>query len=149
VEGLGVTSSSGAPAPSWTPAEAANVETVKTAIEAFNRGDMEAMLKIGYVEEFEYDWSRSMGPNRGIYRGIEGLMELINDQWSTFESVTLEAHDFIPRGDHVVVPTTTHGRGRQGVSVTAKSAQLYTFDEGRLVRITLFQNPGEALAAVQ
>jgi ketosteroid isomerase-like protein len=142
-----VTSASPSPASSWTPSEAANVETVRTAIEAFNRGDMEAMLKIGYAERFEYDWSRSMGPNRGIYRGVEGFMEFINDQWSTFELVTLEAHDFIPRGNHVVVPTTTHGRGRQGVSVTAKSAQLYTFENGRLVRITLYQDPVEALAA--
>ena len=142
-----MTSSSGTPAPSWTPSEVANVETVKTAIEAFNRGDVEAMLKIGYAEEFVYDWSRSNGPNRGIYRGVEGFMEFIHDQWSTFDSVTLEAHDFIPNGDHVVVPTTTHGRGRQGVSVTAKSAQLYTFDGRRLVRITLYQDRQHALAA--
>ena len=108
---------------------------------------MEAMLKIGDGGRFEYDWSRSLGPNRGIYRGVEAFMEFINDQWSTFESVTLEAHDFIPRGNHVVVPTTTHGRGRQGVSVTAKSAQLYTFDNGRLVRVTLYQDREEALAA--
>jgi ketosteroid isomerase-like protein len=147
VGGVGVTSSSGAPAPSWTASEAANVETVRTAIEAFNSGDVEAMLKIGYADRFEYDWSRSMGPNRGIYRGVDGFMEFIHDQWSTFESVTLEAHDFIPRGQHVVVPTTTHGRGRQGVSVTAKSAQLYTFDNGRLVRITLYPDRDQALAA--
>jgi ketosteroid isomerase-like protein len=108
------------------------VETVRTAIDAFNRGDLEAMLKIGYAGEFEYDWSRSMGPNRGIFRGA---------------SVTLEAHDFIPRGNYVVVPTTTHGRGRQGVPVTARSAQLYTFEDGRLVRIALYQDPTEALAA--
>ena len=123
------------------------METVRQAIEAFNNGDLEAMLKIGYADEFVYDWTRSMGPNRGIYRGVEGFMEFIHDQWSTFESVTLEAHDFIPRGDHVVVPTTTHGRGRQGVSVTARSAQLYTFEDGRLVRITLYQSPKEARAA--
>jgi ketosteroid isomerase-like protein len=142
-----VTSASPSPASWWTPSEAANVETVRTAIEAFNRGDMEAMLKIGYAEKFEYDWSRSMGPNRGIYRGVEGFMEFIHDQWSTFESVTLEAHDFIPRGDYVAVPTTTHGRGRQGVSVTARSAQLYSFDDGRLVRITLYPDRDQALAA--
>jgi len=142
-----VSSSSGTPAPSWTPSEAANVEAVRTAIDAFNRRDTEAMLSLGNAEEFVYDWTRSMGPNAGIYRGIEGLMELIDDQWSTFESVTLEAHEFIPRGNHVVVATTTHGRGRQGVAVTARSAQLYTFEGGRLVRITLYQDPAEALAA--
>ena len=134
------------PAPSPSEAEA-NVELVREAIEAFNQGDMEAMLRVGYAEEFEYDWSRSMGPNRGIYRGIEGFMEFVHDQWSTFDEVKLEAHEFIPRGDHVVVTTTTHGRGRQGIPVTAKSAHLYTFENGRLVRITLFQDREGALAA--
>jgi ketosteroid isomerase-like protein len=134
------------PVPSPSEAEA-NVEMVREAIEAFNRGDMQAMLKLGYAEEFEYDWSRGMGPNRGIYRGIEGFMEFVNDQWSTFDEVRLEAHEFIPRGNHVVVTTTVHGRGRHGVPVNANSAHLYTFENGLLVRITLYQDRGEALAA--
>jgi hypothetical protein len=58
-----------------SPEEAANVEVVRQGIEAFNNGDFEAMLKLGDGEDFEYDWSRSLGPNRGIYRGVEGLME--------------------------------------------------------------------------
>jgi ketosteroid isomerase-like protein len=130
-----------------SPEEAANVEVVRQGIEAFNNGDFEAMLKLGDAEDFEYDWSRSLGPNRGIYRGVEGLMEFVNDQWSTFEEVTLEAHEYIPRGNHVIVTATTHGRGRQGIPVTARSAHLYTFEDGRLVRITLYQDRGEALAA--
>jgi hypothetical protein len=48
----------------------------------------------------------------------------------------------------VVVTATVHGRGRQGVPVSATSAHLYTFaEDGRLVRITLFQERAEALAA--
>ena len=49
----------------------------------------------------EDKYSRSLGPNRGIYRGVEGLREFVTDQWSTFEEVRLEAHEFIPRGDAV------------------------------------------------
>jgi ketosteroid isomerase-like protein len=125
----------------------ANVELVRRGIEAFNTGDFETMLELGRAEDFEYDWTRSRGPNSGIYRGVEGLREFVQDQWSTFEEVTLEAHEFIPRGNHVVVTATTHGRGRQGVTVSARSAQLYTFEDGRLVRITLYQDREEALAA--
>ena len=132
-----------------TSSSDANVELVRKGIDAFNKGDFEAMLQLGNADEFEYDWSRSRGPNRGIYRGVEGLREFITDQWSTFEEVRLEAHEFIPRGEHVVVTATTHGRGRQGVTVTAKSAQLYTFENGRLVRITLYQDREEALAAAE
>jgi ketosteroid isomerase-like protein len=138
-----VTSSS----PSPSPTEQANVEVVRQGIEAFNRGDFDAMLQLGNAEDFEYDWSRSRGPNSGIYRGVEGLREFISDQWSTFEKMTLEAHEYIPRGNHVIVTTTTHGRGRGGIAVSANSAQLYTFENGRLVRITLYQKREEALAA--
>jgi ketosteroid isomerase-like protein len=123
-----------------------NIEKVRQAIDAFNRRDTEAMLEIG-GDDFEYDWSRSLGPNRGVYHGVEGFMKFVRDQWSTFDEVRLEAHEFIPRGRHVVTTSTTHGRGRQGIPVSANSAMLYTFEDGRLVRITLFQERGEALAA--
>jgi len=123
-----------------------NIEKVRQAIDAFNRRDTEAMLELG-GDDFEYDWSRSLGPNRGVYHGVEGFMEFVRDQWSMFDEVRLEAHEFIPHGRHVVITSTTHGRGRQGIPVSANSAMLYTFEDGRLVRITLFQEREEALAA--
>ena len=64
-----------------------------------------------------------------------------------FDDLHLEVHEYIPRGNHVVVPATVHGRGRDGVPVSANSAHLYTFEDGRLVRMTLFQEREEALAA--
>ena len=132
-----------------TPSETeqANIATVRAAIDAFNRRDREAMLALG-DDDFVYDWTRSLGPNSRLYRGREELMEFIEDQWDVFEDQHLEVHEYIPRGNHVVVTATVHGRGRQGVPVSATSAHLYTFaDDGRLVRITLFQEREEALAA--
>ena len=142
--------SASAPSPSaWSEEESANVEKVKTAIDAFNRRDVEALTALGNAADFEYDWSRSMAPNRGVYRGLEGFLEFVHDQWSMFDEVRSEPHEFIPRGPHVVVPTTTHGRGRDGIAVTARSAQLYTFEEGRLVRVALYKGREEALAAAK
>jgi ketosteroid isomerase-like protein len=124
----------------------ANLEFVRRAMDAFNRGDLEAMLELA-GEDFEYDWTRSRGPNAGVYRGPAGFREFVSEQWSMFDDFRVEAHELIPRGNHVVVPTTVRARGRDGVLVSANSVHLYTFEDGRLVRITLYQDRDEALAA--
>jgi ketosteroid isomerase-like protein len=122
------------------------IEFVRRAIDAFNRRDIDEMLSLA-GDDFEYDWSRSMGPNRGVYKGPEGFFEFLSDQWDTFDPFELEADEFIPRGNHVVVPNTVHGRGPQNVAVSATTTHVYTFDGPRLVRITMFQELDEALAA--
>ena len=99
------------------------IEFVRRAIDAFNRRDIEAMRSVA-GDDFEYDWSRSRGPNRGVYKGPDGFFEFLSDQWEMFDPFELEADEFIPRGNHV-----------------------YTFDGRRLVRITMFQELDEALAA--
>jgi ketosteroid isomerase-like protein len=119
---------------------------VKLAIVAFNRRDADAMRSLA-GDDFEYDWTRSVGPNRGVYKGPDGFIEFISDQWEMFDPFELKAHDFISRGNHVVVPTTIEGRGPQGVPVSAKSTHLSPFEDGHLVRIAMFQEREEALAA--
>jgi hypothetical protein len=44
-----------------------NVEIVKTAIEAINREDWDAAFQ-GAAPGFELDFSRALGPYRGVYR---------------------------------------------------------------------------------
>ena len=88
----------------------ANVEKVRAAIDAFNRRDLDAMIELA-GDDFEYDWSRSLGPNAGVYRGTDGFFEFVSDQWAMFEDVRLDVHEYIPRGNHVVVTATVHGRG--------------------------------------
>jgi ketosteroid isomerase-like protein len=122
------------------------IEFVRRAIDAFNRRDIDEMLSLA-GDDFEYDWSRSRGPNRGVYKGPEGFFEFLGDQWEMFDPFELEADEFISRGNHVVVPNTVRGRGPQGVAVSAKTTHVYTFDGRRLVRITMFQQLDEALAA--
>jgi ketosteroid isomerase-like protein len=127
--------------------EHANIKKVKTAIDAFNRRDVEALTELA-DDDFEYDWSRSRGPTAGVFRGADGFFEYVNDQWEMFEDFHLEVHEYIPRGNHVVIWATISGRGRQGVPVSATSAHLYTFaEDGRLLRVALFHDREEALAA--
>jgi ketosteroid isomerase-like protein len=120
------------------------IELTRRAIEAFNSKNAEAMIELG-VRAF--DWSGSIGPYLGVYEGEEGIREFIDDQWSTFEELRVEPEEFLTQGRHVIVPITVRGRARDGLPVSATAAQLYTFEDGRPVRIKLFQNRREALEA--
>ena len=120
------------------------IELTRRAIDAFNSNNAEAMIELGVLV---FDWSGSIAPNRGIYRGEDGVREFVDDQWSMFQELRVEPEEFLTRGRHVIVPITVHGRARDGLRVKATSAQLYTFEDGRPARITLFQNRDAALEA--
>jgi ketosteroid isomerase-like protein len=56
-----------------------NVELVRRAIDFFNRGDIDQALSETH-DEFEMDWSNSIGPLKGVYRG----RQQVNELWTTF-----------------------------------------------------------------
>jgi ketosteroid isomerase-like protein len=125
----------------------ANVELARAAIEAFNRGDLEWLLE-RVDDDFVFDWTRSRGPLAGIYRGRDGLTEFLREQWETFESFVIEPSDFIDRGRHVVVPNTVHVQGRNGIEASAATNHVFTLEpDGRVSRVTMYQQLDEALAA--
>ena len=123
-----------------------NVEIVRKAIEASNRRDV-PMARALWHAEAEVDWSRSRGPLKGVYRGREEVETFQDEFWSMFETVELEAHGFMQAGSDVVVPNTAHLRGRDGMEVIARSAFVYTVEDGRITRLQMFQEPDEALEA--
>lgn len=121
-----------------------NVKVVRAALDAYNRGDSEAMLKYA-APGCELDWSRSIGPQRGVYT-IDQLSQL--NLAETFESVRTEAQDFIDHEEHVVTPLIGYMRGRDGIDVTARFTYLWTLRGGAVIRVTLYQELQEALEAV-
>jgi len=44
-----------------------DVEILRSAFNAFNRGDVDAVLE-HLAPDVELDWSRAVGPQRGVYR---------------------------------------------------------------------------------
>jgi ketosteroid isomerase-like protein len=123
-----------------------NVEVVRRSIEAWNRRDV-PMTRALWHTEAELDWSRSRGPLKRVYRGREEVETFQTEFWSMFEKVELEAHGFTQAGSDVVVPNTAHLRGRDGMEVIARSAFVYTVEDGWITRLRMFQEPDEALEA--
>ena len=122
-----------------------NVEIVRAGIDAYNRRDLGGMLEHA-SPDLVWDMSRAIGPDRGVF-GLAEFRSWVEDLWAAFAAIRLEAHEYIEVGEQVVVPVTAHGRGRDGIEVTADTANVYTLRCGAVTRITMYQEGQEALEA--
>ena len=124
-----------------------NVEVVRRQVEAWNRRDLTTWLAL-FAPDAEIDWSRSRGPLKGVYRGRGELKAFWDELWTTFEDVQVETtHGFTEAGSEVVYSNTGHLRGRDGIKVIARSTFLYTFENGQITCLRMFQERAEALEA--
>jgi ketosteroid isomerase-like protein len=124
----------------------ANVEIVRAAVDAWNRGDWDATLKDA-APSFEFDFSRSVGPGSGVY-SLDQMREYFHEVTEAWESLRLEPHEFIEAGEHVVMPNTLHAQGRDGIEVQASAAWVWTTRDGSIAGLCFYQERQEALEAV-
>src|SRR4029453_422498 len=110
-----------------------NVEIVRASIDAWNRRDWDAALKDA-APNFTFDFSRSMGPGRGIY-SLDQMGEYFRELAEAGESVRPEAGEMVEASDRVVMPNTVHARGRDGIEVQAHSAWVWTIRDGKLAHL--------------
>jgi ketosteroid isomerase-like protein len=123
-----------------------NVEVVQRHVDGWNRRDLPTLSAV-WRSDAEIDWSRARGPLKGVYRGHRELETFWKEFWSTFEEACIESHDFADAGSEVVVSLAAHFRGREGIEVTARSANVYTIENGQITRLRMFQERAEALEA--
>jgi ketosteroid isomerase-like protein len=125
-----------------------NVATVRAIWDAVNRGDPDAALE-RLPEDFVVDWSASVAPESGVYRGrdeIKRVFERTNESWSEaefFESEIIDAGDLVVR----VGGLRARGKG-SGAEVTAHGTQVWTFRDGTPISVRLYQSKAEALEAI-
>jgi len=123
-----------------------NVEVVRSIIEAFNAGDMDAVRECydpGVVTGRELEgW-----PETGQLVGRDAVMrqwERVLEPWDT---VTVEPVSIIDAGDRVVVRQVAHAEGR-GPAVHQEFTTVATVRNGRVFLIDYFWDYAEALKAV-
>jgi ketosteroid isomerase-like protein len=126
-----------------------NVAIARSAIEAFNRGDVDAVLALAAPDVEVYAPPDS--PNPGRYVGSEGYLQW-SEQWlEAWETFTLDVLEIEAVDDrHVVAVVRQNGRGRlSGLEVTMAGAQLYEIDaDGKIVRFQLYDERERALENV-
>ena len=124
-----------------------NVERVRVAIDALNEGDSESALKDA-GPGFECDLSRALGPQNDVY-GRDQMQRFWAEFTEGWESVRIEPHEFIEKGDDVVVPWTMHLTGRDGIEVRARVTWTWTFRDGAIQRLCMYQDRADALEAAR
>ena len=122
-----------------------NVETIRAAMDAWNRGDYDAALKDA-APDFEFDSSRAVGPLHGVFR-LDQMRRVWDEFRESWESVRIELDEFIEAGEYVVVPLTIYGTGRDGIELQARTTWVWTIRDRMIVRVCLYQDKHEALEA--
>ena len=120
-----------------------DVSTMRGAYEAFNRGDIPAVLA---AFDPEIDWHEPGGGEApsGTFHGPEAVAQDVFASVSEhFQEFRAERHQFIDAGDHVVVVGRFRGRAKGGRRLDAPYAHVWAMRDGKAVR---FHNHVEAAA---
>ena len=138
-----------------------NVEIVRRAIElmeeGMRRGDLGAAfdqsVREGIVAS-NTEWRAGMRGGEGVagmgdVAGREGFSELLTTWTEDFDDFEQETEAIIDAdNDRVVAITRNHGTGKgSGAPVELRTAQVFTLEADRIVRVDIFRKPEAALEA--
>ena len=127
-----------------------NVESFKRGIEAFNRRDVDALLK---ELDPEVEWHSALmipfGGEATVSRGHDGVRELMDEVQEDLAEVHLDYSDTRDLGDRVLGIGRLRTRGKQSGAVTEMDIGTVTdLKNERATRIWTYLDPQEALEAV-
>jgi ketosteroid isomerase-like protein len=122
-----------------------NVEIAKRLTDAFNRRKVDALLDLAIPDCV---MSSQLLDATADFQGREGLERfyaMLSKIWDDFQSV---AQDYRDLGDRVLALGRNRGRGKgSGVPVEGPYGAVFEFRDGKISRIRLFLDQGEALRA--
>jgi len=128
-----------------------NVDLARSGYEAFNRGDIEWVVKHASPDvEFKLRGARALDLPP-VYRGRDGLRQLFNEWFVGAWEGTLrqDVERIYDLDDHRVLGLVTfRGRGREsGIDVELRYAHIFTVREGLVTHIEGFLSWEEAKEA--
>jgi ketosteroid isomerase-like protein len=125
-----------------------NVEVVRRAYEAFNRGGPEAQLPLIHPDvEFE---EPEFFPDRERQHGHDGYLSSFAKVLEIFEVERVEAEELIDVGDdRVIAALYAVGRSKgEGVPGDYRRFEVWTIREGKVARLEFFDSKESALERV-
>ncbi len=124
-----------------------NVEIIKRGYEAFNRGDMAAVID-GYDPDVEH-WDRADDPDAAVRRGRDALAAYYAELSESYAAIQIEPKEFIDAGGLVVVPVRVTVRGRvSGAVAEGDQVLVYRLKAGKVTELREYRDKAEALKAV-
>jgi ketosteroid isomerase-like protein len=126
-----------------------NLEIVERGIEAFNDRGVEGIIP--YIHpEFEATTPPNLASEPDTYRGHDGVRRWFDSFYEVMDQIRWDAHSFQQVGDRVVVEFTLRARGKTtGLEFGQEAVMVWSFRDGKGIRIELFETLDEALAAAK
>jgi ketosteroid isomerase-like protein len=125
----------------------ANVEIVKRAMDAFNRGDVDLIADLTTPD---FEWFPALPGNveGGGYRGREGIETYLREIRDTWEELRIFGAEFRDLGDRVLVLGRAEGRGRgSGVPVDTSHGFVVELSGDKMSRVRTYLDHDDALRA--
>jgi ketosteroid isomerase-like protein len=122
-----------------------NIEAIRAGVEAFRRGDFEAVLTL--LDEDVEVYMPTELPNSGTYRGHDGYRQWVAQWLEAWEGFDLEIEQIEPVGQtHVVSRTHQTARGKgSGIPVEMWIAYMWDVRDGRAIAMHLYATWEEAV----
>ena len=122
-----------------------NVEIVRRAFEAYERGDLAGMLKDAHPDQIIY----RADPDGLTYHGPEGFLQAFADWVEGFEEFSVTPEEFIDANDSQVI-VRVHQRAvgsESSAPVEGDFWFVHTIRGGKIVRLDMYARKAQALEA--
>ena len=125
-----------------------NVEVLRSVYDAYARRDSITPFK-AYAPDIEWDLTGLAHLDGAtVYHGYEGVRAGFRDLLSAFRDFQFQPEELRDAGDRVLATVHEHGVGRaSGIIVDRRHYALWTFREGKIVRLRVYLDRNEALEA--
>jgi ketosteroid isomerase-like protein len=125
-----------------------NETTVRDAVAAFNRGDLDAWLEY-FTDDIDYRAVEGAPDDHGPIEGKDALRAYVEDWRETFDDFRTEPTELIDAGeDRAIAVMRISGRARlSGVEVDLTFAVVYTLRDGKVARGREYWTRDQALEA--
>jgi ketosteroid isomerase-like protein len=124
-----------------------NVENLRAVYTEWSKGNFRRVTDI-YGPDMEWGWSEEFPDIHGVFRDPEPRSSRMLEWLSQWEDWRIEAEEYIPAGQFVVVLCRYTGRGKEsGASVDTAGAHLWSFREEKAIRLEVFSSRERALEA--
>jgi|ERR1700678_4058216 ketosteroid isomerase-like protein len=124
-----------------------STHTVHEILEVWRRGEVDQARVDLYHPDVTYE-DYDLPDHAGeVYSGLEGVLKAVETWSEPYEAMTNELQRIVGSGDCLVAIHRFRARARHtGIEFDQPSAYVYTFRDGKIIRIQGFWDPEEALA---
>ena len=126
------------------------VEIVDALLAALNSGELDdRLIEAKFAQDLELlDFPDA--PGRRVYRGHDGVREFLSDMGENWSEMQIEVDEIREEeGNVLVLGTQTAVGALRGTPVSSDFGEVVEFEGDRIVRVSMFRDRDQTLAALE